>query len=79
MKYRAGAHEMKAYRVEEMEGLTIVASHNADGRTPFEAAGKALGRRVTLRGSADKWIRVTEMTGNQPTRVPPGVFEYKLT
>lgn len=70
---------MKAYRVEEMDGLTIVASHNADGRTPFEAAEKALGRRVTLRGGADKWIRVTELTDNRPTRLRPGVFEYKVS
>lgn len=65
---------MKAYRVEEIDGITVTASHNADGRTPFQAAERALGRRVTLRGAADElWIRVTELTDNRPTRLRPGV------
>ena len=64
---------MKTYRVEEMDGQTVFASHEAKAKTPFEAAEKALGLKVTLRGEATKWVRAVELIDNKPTRL----FEYR--
>jgi hypothetical protein len=44
---------------------------------PFEAARMALGVEITLRGDADKWIRVVELTDRPPTRLRPGIFEFR--
>ncbi|CDX59081.1 hypothetical protein MPL1032_250046 [Mesorhizobium plurifarium] len=68
---------MRAYRVEEMDGETVLQSHAVEAMAPFEAARKALGVEVTLRGVADKWIRVVELTDKPPTRLRPGVFEFR--
>jgi len=68
---------MKTYRVEEMDGESIASTYDAQGRTPFEAAEKALGHRVTLRCNASKWIRVTDLSVTEPTRFRPRYFEYK--
>ncbi|RUU50944.1 hypothetical protein [Mesorhizobium sp. M2C.T.Ca.TU.002.02.1.1] len=68
---------MRAYRVEEMDGETVLASHAVEAMAPFEAAQKVLGVQVTLRGDADKWIRVVELTDRPPTRLRPGVFEFR--
>ena len=67
---------MKSYRVEEIDGESIASTHDAQGRTPFEAAEKALGHRVTLRGNASKWIRVTDLIITRPTRSRPRYFEF---
>lgn len=68
---------MKNYRVEEMDGESIVSTIDAQGRTPFEAAEKALGQRVTLRCGCSKWIRVTDLIVTMPTRFRPRYFEFK--
>ncbi|RTM00571.1 MAG: hypothetical protein EKK31_22765 [Hyphomicrobiales bacterium] len=69
---------MKTYRVEEMEGETIVAVHAAEARTPFEAAERALGLKVTLRAGADRWVRVVDLTERpRPVRLRPATFEFK--
>jgi hypothetical protein len=68
----------KAYRVEEMDGETVLASHAVEAMAPFEAARKALGVEVTLRAGADRWIRVVEMTDRPLTRLRPGVFEFRV-
>ncbi|MGX8008305.1 hypothetical protein ACVDG8_004445 [Mesorhizobium sp. ORM8.1] len=69
---------MKAYRVEEMSGDTTVASHAVEAKTPFEAAEKALGLKVTLRGGADTWVRVVDLTErNRPVRLRPQIFEFR--
>ena len=68
---------MKNYRVEEMAGEFIVSTCDATARTPFEAAEKALGQRVTLRGNACKWIRVTDLVVTEATRLRPRYFEFK--
>jgi hypothetical protein len=68
---------MKAYRVDEMDGETATASHNVAAKAPFEAAREALGVEVTLRGDAQRWIRVVEQTDKPPTRLRPGVFEFR--
>ncbi len=68
---------MRAYRVDEMDGETVLASHAVEAMAPFEAARNALGVEVTLRGDADKWIRVVELTDKPPTRLRPGVFEFR--
>lgn len=68
---------MKTYRVERVDGETTLASQEAMAKTPFEAAEKALGRKVTLRGGASKWVRVTELSNKAPTRLRPSVFEFK--
>ncbi|TPL40191.1 hypothetical protein [Mesorhizobium sp. B2-4-6] len=65
---------MRAYRVEELDG----ASHAVEAMAPFEAARKALGVEVTLRGDAAKWIRVVELTDKPPTRLRPGVFAFRV-
>ena len=69
---------MRAYRVDEMDGEIVLASHAVEAMAPYEAARKALGVEVTLRGDADKWIRVVELTDKPPTRLRPGVFEFKV-
>ena len=69
---------MKAYRVEEMDGETVLASHAVEAMAPYEAARKALGVEVTLRAGADRWIRVVELTDRSPTRLRPGVFEFRV-
>lgn len=70
---------MRVYRVEEMDGETVLACHAVEAMAPFEAAQKVLGVQVTLRGDADnKWIRVVELTDKPPTRLRPGVFEFKV-
>ena len=69
---------MKTYRVEEMDGETIVAVHAAKAKTPFEAAENALGLKVTLRAGADRWIRVVDLTERpRPLRLRPATFEFK--
>lgn len=68
-----GPGAMRAYRVEELDGETVLASHAVEAMAPFEAARKALGVEVTLRGDAAKWIRVVELT-----RLRPGVFGFKV-
>ncbi|TPI14121.1 hypothetical protein FJW06_12545 [Mesorhizobium sp. B4-1-3] len=70
---------MRAYRVEEMDGETVLASHAVKAKAPFEAARKAHGVVVTLRGDADKWVRVVELTDRLPTRLRPGVLEFKMS
>lgn len=62
---------MKPYRVEEKEGELPVATHIAEANTPFEAVERVLGRKVTLRGAADKWVRVIDVTNVSPTRLRP--------
>ncbi|RWL42103.1 MAG: hypothetical protein EOR60_27160 [Mesorhizobium sp.] len=69
---------MRAYRVDEMDGETILASHAVEAMAAFEAAQKALGDEVTLRGGAGKWVRVVELTDKPPTRLRPGVFEFRI-
>ena len=69
---------MKTYRVEEVDGETIVAVHAAEAKTPFEAAEKALGQKVTLRAGADRWVRVVDLTERlRPVRLRPSTFEFK--
>lgn len=69
---------MKIYRVEEIDGETIVAVHAAEAKTPFEAAEKALGQKVTLRAGADRWVRVVDLTERpRPVRLRPSTFEFK--
>lgn len=69
---------MKTYRVEEMDGETIVAVHAVEARTPFEAAERALGLKVTLRAGADRWVRVVDLTERpRPVRLRPATFEFK--
>jgi hypothetical protein len=69
---------MKTYRVEEMNGETIVAVHAAEAKTPFEAAERALGLKVTLRAGADRWVRVVDLTARpRPVRLRPATFEFK--
>jgi hypothetical protein len=68
---------MKNYRVEEMDGKSIVSTFDAKGRTPFEAAEAALGQKVTLRGACCKWIRVTDLVVTLPTRFRPRYFEFR--
>ncbi|MDX8460469.1 hypothetical protein [Mesorhizobium humile] len=69
---------MKAYRVEEIDGETVVAVHAAEAKTPFEAAEKALGQKVTLRAGADRWVRVVDLTERpRPVRLRPTTFEFK--
>ncbi|MDX8526332.1 hypothetical protein RFM68_17670 [Mesorhizobium sp. MSK_1335] len=68
---------MKAYRVDEMEGQAVLSSHTVEAMAPYEAAQKALSVEVTLRGDAEKWIRVVELTGRPPTRLRPGTFEFR--
>ena len=69
---------MKNYRVEKMDGEFIISTFDAKGRTPFEAAEKALGQKVTLRGACTKWIRVTDLAVTLPTRFRPRYFEFSL-
>ncbi|MBZ9986600.1 hypothetical protein LB572_05760 [Mesorhizobium sp. BH1-1-5] len=69
---------MKTYRVEEIDGETIVAVHAAEAKTPFEAAERALGQKVTLRAGADRWVRVVDLTERpRPVRLRPTIFEFK--
>ncbi|TSE11635.1 hypothetical protein C1D09_013370 [Mesorhizobium intechi] len=74
---RPGRGGIKVYRVEEMEGDTIVAAHEAAAKTPFQAAENALGTQVTLRGDAQEWIRVVELTETPSTRLRPNFYEFK--
>jgi hypothetical protein len=67
----------KAYRVEEIHGDMIIATHTAQAKTPFQAAEVALGMQVTLRGDADKWIRVIELTDMPTTRLRPLIYEFR--
>lgn len=69
---------MRTYRVEEIDGASIVSTHEVDAKTPFEAAEIALGVAVTLRGNGDAWIRVVDLAAQkQPTRLRPASFEFK--
>ncbi|TPJ73600.1 hypothetical protein [Mesorhizobium sp. B2-6-2] len=69
---------MTIYRVEEMDGEAVVAAHLAAAKTPFEAAEKALGQKVTLRAGADRWVRVVDLTERpRPVRLRPTTFEFK--
>jgi len=69
---------MKTYRVEEIDGEAVVAVHSAEAKTPFEAAEKALGLKVTLRAGADRWVRVVDLTERlRPVRLRPTTFEFK--
>jgi hypothetical protein len=69
---------MKTYRVEEIDGETIVAVHATEAKTPFEAAERALGQKVTLRAGADRWVRVVDLTERpRPVRLRPTTFEFK--
>ncbi len=69
---------MKAYRVEEMNGDAIVATHAAEAKTPFEAAEMALGLKVTLRAGAANWVRVVDLTARpRPVRLRPSTFEFR--
>jgi len=69
---------MKAYRVEEIDGETVVAVHAAEAKTPFEAAERALGQKVTLRAGAERWVRVVDLTERpRPVRLRPTTFEFK--
>ncbi|TGQ12472.1 MULTISPECIES: hypothetical protein [unclassified Mesorhizobium] len=45
----------------------------------FEAAQKALGAEVTLRGGAGKWVRVVELTDKPPTRLRPASSSFGLS
>ena len=69
---------MRAYRVDEVDGETVLASHAVAAMAAFKAAQKALGAEVTLRGGAGKWIRVVELNDKPPTRLHPGVFEFRI-
>ncbi|RUV90226.1 hypothetical protein EOA60_06800 [Mesorhizobium sp. M1A.F.Ca.IN.020.06.1.1] len=52
---------MKVYRVEEMDGDSVVAHHVANANTPWVAAETATGSEVTnVRGDEQRWIRVTD-------------------
>jgi len=68
---------MKAYRVERMDGDVVQESQETEASTPFGAAEKVVGGKVTLRGDACKWIRVVDLTDKVPTRLRPSVYEYK--
>ena len=69
---------MKAYRVEEMNGDAVVAIHAAEAQTPFEAAERALGLKVTLRAGAENWVRVVDLTQRpRPIRLRPETFEFR--
>jgi len=68
---------MKAYRVDRMDGDVVQASQETQATTPFGAAEKVLGRKVTLRGGSSKWIRVVDLTSKAPTRRRPSIYEYK--
>lgn len=68
---------MKAYRVDEIEGHSVLSSQTVEALAPYEAARKVLGVEVTLRSGAQKWVRVVELTDRPPTRLRPGVFEFK--
>ncbi|RWN01038.1 MAG: hypothetical protein EOR86_04070 [Mesorhizobium sp.] len=51
---------MKVYRVEEMDGDSVVTSHTINANTPWVAAETATGSEVTnFRGDEQRWIRVT--------------------
>ncbi|TIM66194.1 MAG: hypothetical protein E5Y52_15065 [Mesorhizobium sp.] len=51
---------MNIYRVEEMNGDSVVAGRTIDANTPWVAAEMATGSEVTnLRGDEQRWIRVT--------------------
>jgi hypothetical protein len=68
---------MKNYRVEEMDGESIVSTREVQARVPFEAAEKALRHKVTLRGAASKWIRVIDLAVTKPTPFRPRYFEFR--
>ncbi len=68
---------MKTYRVERMDGDVVQESQEIEASTPFGAAEKVLGRKVTLRGGACKWVRVVDLTAKIPTRLRPSTYEYK--
>ncbi|WP_027165836.1 hypothetical protein [Mesorhizobium sp. WSM3224] len=69
---------MKTYRVEEIDGETVVAVHSVEAKTPFEAAEEALGLKVTLRAGAARWVRVIDLTERpRPARLRPATFEFK--
>ncbi|MGX5848821.1 hypothetical protein ACWGTO_17260 [Mesorhizobium sp. PL10] len=68
---------MKAYRVETMDGDVVQESQETQASTPFGAAEKVIGRKVTLRGDAGKWIRVVDLTDRVPTRRRPSTYEYR--
>jgi hypothetical protein len=68
---------MKAYRVERMDGEVVQDSQETQASTPFGAAEKVIGRKVTLRGDACKWIRVVDLTDKVPTRRRPSIYEYR--
>ncbi|TIR91391.1 MAG: hypothetical protein E5Y35_19040 [Mesorhizobium sp.] len=51
---------MKVYRVEEMDGDSVVTSRTISANTPWVAAETATGSEVTnARGDEQRWIRVT--------------------
>lgn len=68
---------MKNCHIEEMDEESVVSTRDSIARTPFEAAQQALGHRITLRGDARKWIRVTDLVVTQPTRRRPRCFEFR--
>ena len=68
---------MKVFRVESMDGDVVQDSKETQASTPFGAAEKVVGRKVTLRGDACKWIRVVDLTAKAPTRRRPSTYEYR--
>ncbi|MDG4902792.1 MULTISPECIES: hypothetical protein [unclassified Mesorhizobium] len=51
---------MKTYRVEEVDGDSVVAGRSINANTPWVAAEMATGSEVTnARGDEQRWIRVT--------------------
>ncbi|RWI98910.1 MAG: hypothetical protein E5X33_04545 [Mesorhizobium sp.] len=52
---------MKACRVEEMDGDSVVARRTIKANTPWVAAEAATGSEVTnTRGDEQRWVRVTD-------------------
>lgn len=67
---------MKIYRVETIDGDTVVNAYEARALTRL-AAAKALGQPVTLRGNVAQWVRVTDLSGKPPARLRRTVFENR--
>ncbi|TIU96800.1 MAG: hypothetical protein E5W04_27610, partial [Mesorhizobium sp.] len=62
---------MKVYRVEEMDGDSVVTSRTINANTPWVAAETATGSEVTdVRGDEQRWIRVTNEADGLLTGTP---------
>jgi hypothetical protein len=68
---------MKRFRIEEMRGNCVVATHEVEALTPFQAAQEALAAPVTLRAGAENWVRVLDLSILEPTRLRPRSFEFR--